>query len=165
MIIQQNFCNRLGDHAHQTFLGIGDHSLIENCIPVVIFFVVLTIFLHKNKITMSAWSPTRRLLRIIIFECSLAWSHSTYFEFMINWSSLGVIDLVDLCASVYSQMNVKVYQTVTCSLMLLHTDSYFGCRHRTKSCQEETPISDILYEDELFKDLTLESGLMEVISG
>lgn len=41
----------------------------------------------------------------------------------------------------------------------------YGCRHRKKSCQRETPFSDILYEDELLKDLTLESELMEVISG
>ena len=50
-------------------------------------------------------------------------------------------------------------------LQINYWNSYFGSRHRTKSCQKETPIPDILYEDELFKDLTLESGLMEVISG
>ena len=106
-----------------------------------------SIFDHSNSQSAHSQIQTR-ILRLIFRVKSLhkkPGSHTfrnTKFWFFVNYSRSDYI-------SSHSRPSKRLY----------------GCRHRKKSCQRETPFSDILYEDELLKDLTLESELMEVISG
>ena len=106
-----------------------------------------SIFDHSNSHSAHSQIQTR-ILSLIFRVKSLhkkPGSHTfrnTKFWFFVNYSRSDYI-------SSHSRPSKRLY----------------GCRHRKKSCQRETPFSDILYEDELLKDLTLESELMEVISG